>query len=117
MGNEVIRASDAEREATIERLRAGLAEGRLDLGAYEQGIATALAATTRDELDTLTADLPKVKRDKVAEDTRAWYVEWRYWLAGTVVLFAIWGFQSLRRGEVTWPWLVVPLGIWAAILV
>jgi hypothetical protein len=55
-----VRASDAEREATVERLREATAEGRLTFGELTERTETAYTATTRGELVPLTADLPEV---------------------------------------------------------
>ena len=52
------RASDSEREQTVVRLREAAAEGRLTVEELDQRIDAAYAATTRDELESLTADLP-----------------------------------------------------------
>ena len=54
----VTRASDAEREATVAHLREAAAEGRLDVEELADRIDAAYAATTRAELEPLTADLP-----------------------------------------------------------
>jgi hypothetical protein len=53
-----LRASDAERERTVELLRAHAVEGRLTLEEFAQRIDTAYSSRTRDELDRVTADLP-----------------------------------------------------------
>jgi DUF1707 SHOCT-like domain len=53
-----IRASDAERDATVERLSAAAGEGRLTLEEFSQRMELATAARTRAELDRLVADLP-----------------------------------------------------------
>ncbi|MEU8821139.1 DUF1707 domain-containing protein [Actinoplanes sp. NPDC048796] len=53
-----MRTSDQEREQVAEILRAAMAEGRLDLTEGEQRLAACYAATYRDELTPLTADLP-----------------------------------------------------------
>lgn len=55
--NEV-RASDAEREQTVERLRTAAGEGRLTLEELSDRIEAASGARTRDELARLTGDLP-----------------------------------------------------------
>lgn len=54
-----IRASDAEREAVVQRLSENAAVGRLTLDELEQRIGLAYAAATRGELAKLTADLPQ----------------------------------------------------------
>jgi Domain of unknown function (DUF1707)/Cell wall-active antibiotics response 4TMS YvqF len=52
------RASDAERDATVDRLRAAAAEGRLTVEELAQRAELVLAAATRGELERITADLP-----------------------------------------------------------
>jgi hypothetical protein len=56
----VTRASDAEREATVVRLREAAGEGRLTVEELAIRIDAAYAATTLAELEPLTADLPAV---------------------------------------------------------
>jgi hypothetical protein len=53
-----VRASDAERDATIERLTAASGEGRLTLDEFSQRMDQASEARTRAELGRLVADLP-----------------------------------------------------------
>jgi len=53
-----VRASDAERDATIERLSAASGDGRLTLDEFSQRMDQASSAVTRAELDRLVADLP-----------------------------------------------------------
>jgi hypothetical protein len=55
-----VRASDAEREATVERLREATAEGRLTFGELTERTEAAYMAATRGQLVPLTADLPEV---------------------------------------------------------
>jgi hypothetical protein len=54
----VTRASDAEREAVIARLRDAAGEGRLTVEELAERIDAAYEARTRAELEPLTADLP-----------------------------------------------------------
>jgi uncharacterized protein DUF1707 len=54
----VTRASDAEREAVVARLRNAAGEGRLTVEELDERIDAAYAAKTRAELEPLTADLP-----------------------------------------------------------
>ena len=54
-----VRASDAEREAVVERLKVATAEGRLTLGELTERTEAAYTATTRGELVPITADLPE----------------------------------------------------------
>jgi len=53
-----LRVSDAEREATVVRLREAGGEGRLTLEELADRVERADAARTRGDLDALTADLP-----------------------------------------------------------
>jgi len=53
-----LRASDADRERTVARLRRHHADGRLDLEEFNQRIDQAYAAKTVDELDHVMRDLP-----------------------------------------------------------
>jgi hypothetical protein len=75
-----VRASDAEREAVVERLRVATAEGRLTLGELTERTEAAYTATTRGELVPITADLPEapsspaVPMRPVAGGDREWVV-------------------------------------------
>ncbi len=53
-----LRASDADRDQIIDRLRKASAEGRLAVRELEQRVATALRARTFAELDATVSDLP-----------------------------------------------------------
>jgi hypothetical protein len=55
---EPIRASDADREAVIERLSRSFAQGRLDAEEFEERVAKACQARTTAELTALIRDLP-----------------------------------------------------------
>jgi hypothetical protein len=59
-----LRASDAERDTTIERLRVAAGEGRLTLEELTDRIEAAGHARTRAELDTLLRDLPATTTDR-----------------------------------------------------
>jgi hypothetical protein len=56
-GKSDLRASDADREATVERLRVAGLEGRLDSDELEERIESAYAARWCSELDVLTLDV------------------------------------------------------------
>jgi hypothetical protein len=64
-GSEV-RASDAERDRTVEALATANAEGRLSLEEYSQRSEAALTARTIGDLAGLTADLPATPPGDVA---------------------------------------------------
>lgn len=57
-GESGIRASDAERDATVQRLSAATGVGRLTLEEFSQRMEQAAGARTRAELERLVADLP-----------------------------------------------------------
>ncbi|WP_129667025.1 DUF1707 SHOCT-like domain-containing protein [Phytoactinopolyspora endophytica] len=73
-----IRASDQEREDLVERLSEHATMGRLTLAELEERIDRAYAATTRDELATLTSDLPDIttSRSAVVEPRRRKATKW-----------------------------------------
>jgi DUF1707 SHOCT-like domain/Cell wall-active antibiotics response LiaF, C-terminal len=52
------RASDAERDATVERLSTAAGDGRLTLEEFSQRLERATTARTRAELDRVVTDLP-----------------------------------------------------------
>jgi hypothetical protein len=56
-GEPDLRASDADREAAVERLRTAALEGRLDADELESRLALAYGARTCSELVSLTADI------------------------------------------------------------
>jgi hypothetical protein len=55
---ETLRASDADRQAAVERLERALAEGRITAEEFRQRTEAAYAATTTAALRPLLADLP-----------------------------------------------------------
>ncbi|MCK8676618.1 MULTISPECIES: DUF1707 domain-containing protein [Streptomyces] len=62
-----MRASDAEREQTAERLREAMAEGRLDMAEFQERLDAAYTARTRGELVPLVRDLPVAGSGAVPE--------------------------------------------------
>lgn len=70
-----IRASDAEREATLATLSTAAGEGRLTLDELALRTERALESTTRTDLDSLTDDLPAViGAGQPARKSRRWFV-------------------------------------------
>jgi uncharacterized protein DUF1707 len=61
-----VRASDAERDATMNRLRQTAAEGRLTLEELTDRIEAAADAVTRADLVPLTSDLPATAAAAIA---------------------------------------------------
>jgi hypothetical protein len=66
-----IRASDAEREEYATILRAAMSEGRLTLEEGEDRLAAVYAAKYRDELPSVTADLPDGGRQALHDTPEA----------------------------------------------
>ncbi|GAA3967459.1 DUF1707 domain-containing protein [Thermobifida alba] len=126
-----IRASDADRDAVAERLAVALTEGRLDLAEYDRRLTLAMNAVVIGDLLPLVADLPEPARDEVvpadSADSREpapasssawkeWVDEWRWWLGGAIIMSSIWGVTSIIGGALLPFWPLIPLGVWAAIL-
>lgn len=66
-----LRASDAEREAVIERLRDHCADGRISTDELSQRLGAVYAARTRGDLEPPLRDLPTATGDTdAAADTR-----------------------------------------------
>ncbi|MFC7330130.1 DUF1707 SHOCT-like domain-containing protein [Marinactinospora rubrisoli] len=123
-----MRASDADRDDAAERLAAALIEGRLDLAEYSRRLDLAMSAVVMGDLEPLTADLPEpaiqlpphltvpAQRPEAEPPRREWADEWRWWLGGAVIMTGIWAVTSVVGGVLLPFWPLVPLGIWAAIL-
>ena len=77
-GPPALRASDAEREAAVTRLRTAAGEGRLTLDELAERLERAFSAVTRAELEPLTRDLPSAS----AEPDRRPLPEGRRWIIG-----------------------------------
>ena len=106
-----IRTSDKEREQIAEILRAAMSEGRLSLEEGEERLAGAYAATYRDELGPLTADLPDGGRRALSETPEARMATRRglrrhtsFVLAAAVLLTGLW---ALSGAHFFWP--AIPL--------
>jgi hypothetical protein len=65
-GDGLTRASDADRDRTVEALATAIAEGRLTLEEYSERSEAALGARTLGELARLTDDLPAGGQPAVA---------------------------------------------------
>jgi hypothetical protein len=70
-----LRVSDADREATVARLRVAGGEGRLTLEELAERVELADAARTQNDLDVLTSDLPVTYSAATVErKARGWIV-------------------------------------------
>ncbi|MEU1235180.1 DUF1707 domain-containing protein [Micromonospora aurantiaca] len=135
-----MRAADADREATAERLRAALNEGRLDLHEYDDRLRRAYGSKTYGELDELLTDLPGAGpagrplpapraageggvavpgTEAVSGARSAWLLGlWGPWLKVALILTAIWFVSQLAEGEFEFDdyWPLWVLGPWGAVL-
>jgi hypothetical protein len=106
-----IRASDEERERMAHILRTAMTEGRLTLEEGEQRLAAAYAATYREDLTPLTADLPGGGRHALADTPQAREFARRHLRlhAGKIALVAavLVGLWALSGAHFFWP--AIPL--------
>ena len=91
-----MRAADADRDRTVERLRDAVAEGRLTPDDLERRVETALAARTYAELEGVVADLPQPDRARPAARVPGF-------LATSILLVAIWALTGMGYFWPVWP--------------
>jgi Domain of unknown function (DUF1707)/2TM domain len=105
-----LRASDADRERTAERLRTAAGEGRLSADELEERLERALSARTESELEPLTADLPAPRAPAPRRPRRRWDTEHlRAYVGVSVMLVAIW---ALTGAGYFWPiWPILGWGV------
>ena len=97
-----LRASDGDRERTVERLRDHAGEGRLEMEELEQRIQSALAARTTGELEALVGDLPRERSGGSRRHGRR-EAELRAFAAVSLMLIAIWAFTGMGYFWPIWP--------------
>lgn len=128
-----MRASDRDRQEVVDRLLAGLDDGRLKMEEYVDRMAAALEAVTYGDLAALCADLPSARsmakreakpavtashavaarRGLIAELPTALKVLWTIWLAAVSVNVVVWLLVSVTSGSLIyfWPlWVAGPFG-------
>jgi hypothetical protein len=118
-GPERVRASDGEREEVATILRAAVTEGRLTLEEGDERLARVYAATYRDDLRPLTADLPGGGREalwRTPEALHAMRRRLRLHGAGAVLLAGLLiGGWVLSGAHFFWPLLpllFISLSVW-----
>ncbi|MGH3254970.1 MAG: DUF1707 SHOCT-like domain-containing protein [Streptosporangiaceae bacterium] len=136
-----MRASDADRQEVIERLRAALDEGRLKMEEYIDRMGHASEAVTYGDLAPLYADLPEsgaVARPEARPPAPAVVpppaqtpipvrtsrggmptplkVLWTIWAAAVSVNLVIWFIVSVSAHHLIYIWPVWVAGPWGAIL-
>jgi len=141
-----MRASDADRQEVIERLRAALDEGRLKMDEYLERMGVASEAVTYGDLAPLYADLPEtgpvarrepaappavhppavhppaashaaaVSRRGFAGLPAPLKVLWTIWGAVVSVNIVVWVLVSATTAHLIYPWPLWVAGPWGAIL-
>jgi hypothetical protein len=120
-----LRASDADREAVAQQLRAAREDGRLDTDELEERLGQAYAAKTFGDLAPLTADLGPAPSAAPAPAPAApaavvdpsqapnWRVRWGSWAGVSILLVGIWAITCIASGELNFFWPIFPIGFWA----
>lgn len=102
-----LRASDADRDRVVERLRDAVAEGRLDMEEFEERLDAAYKSRTYAELEPLTRDLPAASAGAAAPFAAASGAGWPARIGGSgagsssTAVAVMSGFQ--RKGRWTVP--------------
>ena len=119
-----MRASDTDRQEVVDRLRAGLEDGRLKMEEYVDRIGVAYQAVTYGDLAALQADLPAAgsmaqreaapaapaghavaaRRGLLAELPTALKVLWTIWLTAVSINVVVWVLVSGTSGHLIYPW-------------
>jgi hypothetical protein len=133
-----MRASDAERQDVVERLRAALGDGRLKMDEYVERMGRAYEAVTRGDLVPLCRDLPETitaaparpaapapapvpapvadHRGLFARQPAALKVLWTIWLVAVSVNVVVWVLVSGTSGHLQYPWPLWVAGPYGAAL-
>ena len=136
-----MRASDAERQDVVERLRAALDDGRLKPDEYVERMGRAYEAVTRGDLVPLCRDLPETTtpaparratpaapapapvpapapdhRGLFARQPAALKVLWTIWLVAVSVNVVVWVLASATTGHLQYPWPLWVAGPYGAAL-
>jgi hypothetical protein len=135
--HDKMRASDADRQEVIQRLRTALDEGRLKMDEYLDRMGQASEAVTYAELTPLYADLPEtnlVAREPAAPVPppvagpptpgqggsaglpASLKVVWTVWAAVVSVNLVVWVLVSATAGQLIYPWPLWVAGPWGAVL-
>jgi len=129
--DRMMRASDADRERVIERLRIALDEGRLKLEEYLDRMGQAAEAVTYGDLAPLYADLPVTGSVALAEPgvppamsrpaanrglPTALRVLWTMWAAAVSVNLVVWVLVCATTAQLIYPWPLWVACPWGAVL-
>jgi DUF1707 SHOCT-like domain len=137
VGQQMMRASDRDRQQVVERLRSALEDGRLTMDEYVNRMEVAYQAATYGDLAPLCADLPAsnpadsgpqgsaAATAPAAVVSRAGYlaglpmvlkVLWTVWLVAVSVNVVVWALVSGAGGHLAYPWPVWVAGPYGAVL-
>ena len=135
-----MRASDAERQDVVERLRAALDDGRLKTDEYVERMGRAYEAVTHGDLVPLCRDLPETTTPAparpaaparpprpgpgaragsprlFARQPAALKVLWTIWLVAVSVNVVVWVLASGTTGHLQYPWPLWVAGPYGAAL-
>jgi hypothetical protein len=95
-----LRASDADRERTAERLRTAAGEGRLGSDELEERLERAFGARTESELEPLVADLPKPRTGAPRRSRRP---DFGPYVGVSLMLVGIWALTGMGYFWPVWP--------------
>jgi hypothetical protein len=130
---EEMRTSDRDRQQAVDRLRAGLEDGRLTMEEYTDRMERAYQAVTYGDLAPLCADLPAAgppapermalsgpattgRRDILAAMPTPLRVMWAIWMSVAGVNVVIWALVCITTGSLIYPWPLWVAGPYGAIL-
>jgi hypothetical protein len=131
-----MRASDRDRQQVVDRLRAGVEDGRLKMEEYVERMGLAYQAVTYADLAPLDADLPAASprteprrpegpvtapRAVAAGGVLAGLpivlkVLWTVWLTAVSINVVVWALVSGTSGHLAYPWPVWVAGPYGALL-
>lgn len=133
-GDPNLRASDADRERTVNLLREHHAEGRLDIEEFHDRLNGAYASKTIGDLNALLADLPAIDLYRLPSAglaPRGSYApgrrpsgtvarrtgQWAAWAVASSVLALAWLLVGAAAGGLAWlPWFLLVAIPWAMAL-
>jgi hypothetical protein len=109
--NPNLRAADADRERTAERLRTSHAEGRLDLAEFQERLEYCYEAKTVGQLDELVADLPR-QDEPDAGRSLGWHLPRPLLVPFMPILIALIVISAATGQHVFWLWLPLLFVFW-----
>jgi hypothetical protein len=134
-----MRASDADRQEVVERLRGALDEGRLKMEEYLERMGLAYEAVTYGDLVPLYRDLPEakpvarpqaapppapvpapkaevVRRGAFASLPTPLKVLWTIWATVVSINVVVWVLVSATTAHLIYPWPLWVAGPWGVVL-